>query len=214
MIHRQAADRRLELIAVQDRVESVGRHRLVSRQDPHVRRPRTSPTPFRVASADGRYDQASKRAGSRSCGRSRQIATSARWPSSARSISRRILRDTGRNLAARSAASCPKASVAVLGPLHELGIHAPHPHRWRRFRPPPSYGMGLRRVTGLQSLMSPMPEAARPRRRSAWRRYGRRPARASAWRPRGSIESRPAGRPDRRGFRCRGLPASRRARRA
>ena len=39
-----------------------------------------------------------------------------------------------------------------LGPLYELGIHAPHPQLWRRFSPAPSHGMCGRRPARLQTL--------------------------------------------------------------
>ena len=39
VIDRQAADRRLELVPLDDRVEPAGLRRLVGRQDPEVRRP-------------------------------------------------------------------------------------------------------------------------------------------------------------------------------
>jgi hypothetical protein len=49
MVDRQASDGPFQLVAVDDRVEPTGLRRLVSRQDPEVRRPLPSPSALRVA---------------------------------------------------------------------------------------------------------------------------------------------------------------------
>ena len=145
VIHRQAADRRLELVTVTTASSPPDADRLVSRQDPQVRRPRAGPTPLRVAGAD----EESVRPGVKA----RRVAELRKVPPDRdqRLLASRPRRDRCRagscatrrgTSVAMSAASSPKASRSPCWARITSSVSTPLIRNGGAgSRPAPSYGM-------------------------------------------------------------------------
>ena len=158
VVDRQASDGRLELVPVDDGVDPSGRRRLVSRQDSQVRRPLAGPTPLRVASANEESVRPGVKA--RRVAKLRQVSPDRDQrlllASSARSRSRRILRDTARNLVARSAATSPKASLSPCWARFTSSVSTPLIRNVATVASDAFVGYGSATRGGLQSSIAPL----------------------------------------------------------
>ena len=119
MFDGQATEATLELVAIDDGAQAIVHGPVVRREQVQVRRPARS-SALRVAGAhEEPVRQASKRAGSRSCGRSCQIASSACCvASSARSRSPRSSRHGQEPVGGPGGQARIRPLVAVLGSDH------------------------------------------------------------------------------------------------